>query len=183
MTQSDIIFSFITIVYGLMLLELVSRLHFLLRKRNVVKWHFLPILSSWYVFIIVLRNWWYLSLTEKLVDYSLLEFLFTGHTLIVLYLVTTSVLPDKIDDKGIDLKKFYFNNHRYFWGVFSLSLFMILSKNVFEHINSDKFTMFGIIVTLFLLGISIILTINKKYWVHVIGLSLFVINTILELFF
>jgi len=177
MTQSDIIITFYTIVYGLMLLELASRLHLLIRKRKVIKWHFLPLLASWYVFLMVLNNWWTLSLhPENTKDFSVLNFIFYGHLLIVTYLITTSVLPDKVEKMGINLKEFYFENHIYFWSVSSISLLMILLRNIYVRIETIP-----LMISMLVLGISILLTISKKYWIHYFGVSIFIIITIMQI--
>jgi hypothetical protein len=160
-----------------MLLELASRLHLLIRKRKVIKWHFLPLLASWYVFLTVLNNWWGLSLyPENTKSFSILIFLFYGHLLIVTYLITTSVLPDKVEKIGIDLKEFYFENHSYFWGVSSLSFLMILSRNIYINIE-----IFPLTVSIIVLGVSILLTISKKYRIHLFGVFIFIIITIMQI--
>ena len=103
MTSVDNIATLMTIIFGLMLTDLFASVHRLIRNRKRVKWHWLPLLTTWYVLLTVLKNWWGLVFQE---GDGLWEsgwiFLFYGHLLFLLYLVVSAVLPDEIPAEGLD---------------------------------------------------------------------------------
>jgi len=184
MAQSDIILTFSTVIYGMMLLELGTRLHKLLRNRESIKWHYLPLLTAWLILIMILKNWWYLSLNSMDISessFSILEFIFNGHLLVLFYLLTTSVLPDKMNDNNLNLKTFYFNNRKYFWSIFSLSILMIFFNTLYKYFTSEHIQISEIIGILFFCLLSIILIKTKKNWVHLLIILFFIAKNILEI--
>jgi len=180
MTKHDIILTFFTVVYGMMFIEIGTRIHILLRNRKFVKWYSLPVLSSWLILLIVLKNWWYLILGD-FGNMSVLKFVYFGHLLIIFYLLTTSVLPDKIEKKGIDLKMYYFNNHKYFWGIFSFFIFLSFIQKIIESFYSNTFHLFDVLGFAFPLLFSLLLFFFRKSWLHFIVITIFIVKNISEI--
>ena len=73
MPKYDIMITLFTIVYGLMLTDLFLSFHKLIKSRKNVKWHWLPLLAAWYLFLIILKNWWDLSSFQNSADSVSLE--------------------------------------------------------------------------------------------------------------
>lgn len=118
MTYSSNIATLITIVFGLMLTELFVSVHRLIRSRRRVRWHWLPLLVSWYVLVTILKNWWGFVFNGSEGAWgSGWVFLIYGHVLLLLYLVVSAVLPDEVPVDGLDLREYYFETRRYFWGL------------------------------------------------------------------
>lgn len=44
-----------------MLTDLFTSLHKLMRARKIVKWNWLPLLTSWY--LLILKNWWAMAIS------------------------------------------------------------------------------------------------------------------------
>jgi len=118
MTKYEIMVTLFTIVYGLMLTDLFLSFHKLLRCKTEVKWHWLPILSSWYLFLIILKNWWAMAFFQGSTDWMTIYFFIAyGHLLFLIFLLVSAALPDEPNKSKTDLKDYYFKNHRYFWGL------------------------------------------------------------------
>ena len=157
MSKLEIIATLITIVFGLMLADLFSSLHKLIKARKIVKWHWLPLLNAWYLFIIILKNWWSLTSIE---EYSMIKFLAFAHILILLYLSVSIVLPDKIQNNGINLKEYYFQHHKYYWGLMTAALFgSMLISIVTELVHSEPLNKLNIIMMM--INISFLSSISK----------------------
>ena len=110
MSKNDIIVTFFTIIYGLMLADLFLSLHYLIKAKEKVKWHWLPLLASWYLFLIILKNWWELySMQNAAESMNIYFFVAYGHLSLLLFLLAFTVLPDVVEKKGIELKSYYFN--------------------------------------------------------------------------
>ena len=118
MTETSNISTLITIIFGLMLTDLFASVHRLIRNRRRVRWHWLPLLVAWYMLTTVLKNWWGLVIHDGGgVWASGWIFFFYGHLLLLLYLAASAVLPDEIPADGLDLREFYIDNRRHFWGL------------------------------------------------------------------
>lgn len=184
MTQHELIITFFTIIYGIFLTDLFLSFHKLIRDKKKVKWHWLPILAAWYLFLVILKNWWDVLLIEQTADtLNLYVFIAYGHLMLLLFLLVSNVLPDNVEETGVDLKKYYFDNHRYFWGLMLGVLILLVAIRLIKHMdNLALINPLNMLVTsgsfmVFLL----ILIISKKYWVHASILVLFVIENILEI--
>ena len=128
MSHSDNLSTLITIIFGLMLTDLFASIHRLIRHRRRIHWHWLPLLTAWYVLVTILKNWWLLVFREgEGIWESGWIFFFYGHLLLLLFLVSAAVLPDEVPEKGLDLRSFYFDNRRQFWGLLAgVNLLMLI---------------------------------------------------------
>ena len=185
MFKYEIMVTLFTIVYGLMLTDLFFSFHKLIRKRKYVKWHWLPLLAAWYLFLIILKNWWDLTSFESGVEWmNIVYFLAYGHLLFLIFLAVSTVLPDDIQQNEISLKDYYFSNHRYFWGLMTsvvvLSTVISSFKQLHHTTPVNYYNLLSVSIYIILL---IVLTISKKYLVHSVLLILFVILTIIEILY
>ena len=183
MSKYDIVITLFTIVYGLMLTDLFFSFHKLIRYRKTVKWHWLPLLAAWYLFLTILKNWWGLSPLQSSTDsMNIYFFIAYGHLLFLTFLLVSTALPDVIEKNGIELKSYYFNNQRYFWGLMSsvvvLSILINFIKRFHQLGQSDIFTFLAVIILPIL---TITLAISKRYWVHSTILVILVIGIIFEI--
>jgi len=185
MSKNDIIITLFTIIYGLMFADLFLSFHKLIRVRKIVKWHWLPLLSAWYLFLTILYNWWGLSSAQNSTgSISIYLFLAHGHLLLLTFLLVSTALPDQIDKNGIDLKTYYFKNHRYFWGLMSSVVIISILINFFKqfHRLGSLNILFTFLTVSILPILTITLAISKRYWVHATILIILVIGIILEIF-
>ncbi len=56
MSKHAIVITFFTIIYGLILTDLFISFHRLISIKKKVRWHWLPILTAWYLFIVILKT-------------------------------------------------------------------------------------------------------------------------------
>jgi len=182
MTKIEIVISFFTIVYGLMLTDLFNSLHKLIRNRKIVKWHWLPLIASWYLFLQIINNWWgFLSFNESS-GFNIVYFFILAHVVILFYLSVSVILPDEIQKKGVDLKEYYFQNHSYFWGLITaISIVSLLISIIPQFIHSSHLDTIHIVVRIAFILLSGLLVFSKKYWVHSSLLIVFVLINLLEL--
>jgi len=183
MSKFEIIVTLFTIVYGLILSVLFTNLHKLIRARKIVKWNWLPLLNSWYLLLIILKNWWSLAISgNNQKEYSFFFFLVYAHVMILLYLSVSVVLPDKIPRKGINLKEYYFQHHRYYWGLMAVvGLISILISIVPKLIDSSPLNIPNIIVFIISSSLTILLIISKRYWIHSVLLIFFTLMVLLDI--
>lgn len=128
MSQLEYLIALISIIVGLGLTDLASSLRELVRPSRPVRWHWLPLLWTANVFLMVMQLWWtsFSTLQEEIFSHALafLPFLlfFVG-----LYLACAFALPDlgwraprgtSSADEALDLEAFYFSaaHRRGFFG-------------------------------------------------------------------
>jgi hypothetical protein len=182
MTKYEITVTLFTIVYGLMLTDLFASLHKLIRVRKTVSWHWLPLSASWFLFLLIIKNWWGLTTPQDNIKYNIIFFFAYSHLLILLYLLVSVSLPDEIQKKGINLKEYYFQIHRYFWGLMTaVILISALMQVIPKLIQSSPLNMFNIIANIVFIVLTILLAISKNYWIHSILVVFFVLQTLLEI--
>lgn len=110
----------VTIVFGLILTDFFGNVHRLIRNRSLIRWHWLPLLVAWYVLIIVLKDWWRLVFSgEESIWKNGWIFLFYGHLLMLFYSVASAALPDEVHAGGFDMREYYIEHRRHFWGLFA----------------------------------------------------------------
>lgn len=184
MSKYDIVITLFTIMYGLMLTELFLSVHKLIRARKIVKWHWLPLLAAWYLFLTILSNWWDLAAFQGKTDWmNIYFFIAHGHLLFLFFLLVSTALPDVVDKKGCDLKSYYFENHRYFWGLMTSVVVLSLAINFFKVARPlAALDILPILAaSIFFIILLLVLAISKKYWVHSILLILLVIGILFEI--
>ena len=183
MPKYDIMITLFTIVYGLMLTDLFLSFHKLIKSRKRVKWHWLPILTAWYLFLTILKNWWDLSSFQNSTNsMNIFFFIAYGHLLFLLFLLVSTALPDVIKGKGIELKIYYFQNHRYFWGLMCAVVVLSTSIGLIKRLHQVGTLNFkGSLLVIPSIMLTMTLAISKRYWVHSIIVPIFVIGVILEI--
>lgn len=173
MTMAENIIIFTTVLYGLALTDLLGSLHKVIRNRKKVRWHWLPLLVTWYVLLVLLMQWWTLIVkVDILAGVNIFLFIAKAHMLILVYLLVSAVLPDDISEDGLNLKDYYYGNQKYFWGLMALLNFVAQSLALVEHITGGHaipIINFAILAIMPLLCVSLALT--KRYWYHVLAVS------------
>lgn len=183
MSKYDLVFTLITIVYGLLLTELFARLHKLIRQRQAIQWHWFPLLVVWYLFLIIIKNWWDLALPgEHAPQVNIYIFLGYGHVLVLLYLIVSAVLPDSVPIGGLNLREYYIKNSRYFWGL-NIALNMLATVvSLISHLTAGTtFNLINLGVNAVLILLTLVLVLSSKFWIHKIIVMLFVVFTCFEI--
>jgi hypothetical protein len=180
MSNIDLAVVLITIIYGLFLTDLFASLHKLLRNENV-KWHWLPSLSAWFVFLIILKNYWSIADGDNQ-WFNIISFVVYCHLFVLIYLLVASVLPDEVPSNGINLKEYYFTNSRYFWTLMSLVIVGSFVISLFRNSEiGNKLGLINILPSLLLLIMSMSLAIWKVYLLHSIFVTILVLLVLLEM--
>lgn len=182
MLKSEVVFALFSIVYGLLLTKVFSSVHVLLRSRARVAWHGLPLVVMWYLTILVLKNWWGMTEFELEVYWGNI-YLFIGqsHMLLILYLLVSTALPDEVPEQGLCLRTYYFDNHRYFWGLMILLVVAAFVLTTYRlHLAGTSIRLNDIVVNSVLVAVLLPLALSRRYWVHVVLVALCVCMLLLE---
>jgi len=177
------LYTFISLSITIGVGGLLNHIHKLLRIRNNVTWHWLPLIWALIVFLILFHVWF--SLYDHL-NNNLTQ---TGGGVILLFLpvifvllLSKAVLPDEPSKEGINLKEWYFKQKNYMTILLILNWISFSFVKYFE--KSDTSILLNKSIFIFLtitLILYVILFFTKKVWIHTIVASIILFNTILIL--
>lgn len=123
MTIAEHVAVFISIVVGIAVGDLLISLHRLLRARDRVQWHWLPLAVALYVLLLTVNYWWLaFGVYGDAGRLSVAGFLPTLAQFVILFLLVAASLPDDVPSEGIDLNAWYFANARLYWTMATISL-------------------------------------------------------------
>ncbi|MCK5147289.1 hypothetical protein KAR48_11070 [bacterium] len=183
MTNISNISTLITILFGLMLTDLYASVHRLIRHRKRISWHWLPLLVSWYVLTMILKNWWSLVLHEG--DGSWgggWIFFYYGHLLLLLYLLVAAVLPDEIPIEGLDLRKFYLDNRRHFWGLLAVVHLTLVIFAVLQPVFTESpLNWLAVLANIVMGAIALSLAWSRSIRYHAVVVIILVVFTLIEI--
>ena len=125
MATAEHVTTFVSILVGLALADIAHSLHRLLRAGRRVSWDPLAPLAAFFVTASVVNTWW---TADRVYAHALTYATILPNlvSLILLFLVASAVFPDEVPTEGLDLKAYYLDNRRYFWGLFILWLLALV---------------------------------------------------------
>ena len=119
MATAEHVTTFVSILVGLALADIAHSLHRLLRAGRRVSWDPLAPLAAFFVTASVVNTWW---TADRVYAHALTYATILPNlvSLILLFLVASAVFPDEVPAEGVNLKAYYLDSRRYFWGLFIL---------------------------------------------------------------
>lgn len=145
---------------GLGLGQLVQALHRLARSRALVAWDWLPVAWAALAFLMFVQTWWaYFTILQAPIWTNMFAFLLPLTVFVILYLICASALPDasrSADGATINLRTFYLEQRRYFFGLWGLLLFLAvvistMTRDGLDLLGGDGFRAIGIVGALVLM--------------------------------
>jgi hypothetical protein len=166
--------TFMTFFIGLGVADLFTSIVRLLKRRASVQWHWLPIIWITIAFMGLNIAWFaYHTMFTQPFTASGPGFLLAVSPAIFIFAFTVSILPHDIPESGINLKEYYFSNHKL---IFSLALLDSTSRSITQYFilsgsnTSMTFVDWLPYIILQLLLIGMIITKNPIYHTIVSGL-------------
>lgn len=121
MSIADFVLTFVAIVIGLGVADLLASFHRLLRGGRRVKWHWAtPLLASMMLMVTLVLWWWSFRWFSAITSETIASFLPKFVLLVVSFLMMAAALPDEIPESGIDLRQYYFSSRVHLWSLVSI---------------------------------------------------------------
>jgi len=175
--------TFMTFFIGLGIADLFSSLVRMLKNRNFIRWHWLPLVWAGIAFLGLIIAWFaYQTMFSASFTASGPGFLLAISPAVFIFAFTVSILPHQITESEIDLKSYYFANRKL---MFSLALLDASSRSLTQYFilnTSGREMMLEDWIPFLLLQILIAgLIISKNIYYHsvVTGLIFFFYVSIL----
>ncbi len=115
---------------GLGLTQILTAIGRLIRHRERVRVHWLPLLWAGMLILIYVQVWWASYGLRFRQEWSFLEFAIVLAQTATLYIMAALALPDEVDDVGIDLGTYFNRQHRWFFGFFLATIVISVVKDV-----------------------------------------------------
>lgn len=182
MSKLEYLVTFLTFILGLGVADLFSNLIKLLKEFHRVKWYWLSVLWTVTAFLGLISAWFaYWYLLENQIAFTGWGFLLAISPAIFIFAFTVSILPHYFESGVIDLKEYFFKQHKLIFTLASLDLlFRMLTQYVFGNDLTNPAFWISLFV-LFILLVLLIFTKNKIYH-SVVGIIyfLFYLNLVLN---
>jgi hypothetical protein len=184
MSQLEYLVALISIIVGLSLADLARSVRELVRPDRLVQWHWLPLVWTLIVFLMLLQLWW-ASFRILQIDAfgQVLAFLPYLSLYLVLYLICTFALPDPDWEPAsgaagggdsLNLKEFYFSKpHRrwFFGGLVVLTILASVASTAVRALSTESpggawAQVRSIGVNVAIAGMLVSLVVSRRWWLH-----------------
>jgi len=159
--------TFMTFFIGLGVADLFISIIRLLKNRERVTWHWLPLAWSVIAFLGLIIGWMaYHSMFQEDFTATGPGFLLAILPAIFIFAFTVSVLPHDIPPEGIDLKVYYFRQHRL---IFSLYFLDMTTRTLTQVFLLDPMPVQFWIVAGLIQVLIFVMIFTKNYRYHVLA--------------
>jgi hypothetical protein len=120
----------LSIVLGLGLTQILTATGRLIRHRDRVRVHWLPLLWAGVLLLIYVQVWWSMYGMRQRREWTFLAFGVVLAQTATLYVMAAVALPEEIDPAGTDLGDYFDRQHRWFFGFFLATLAVSVVKDL-----------------------------------------------------
>ncbi|HEY4219140.1 MAG TPA: hypothetical protein VGM67_18485 [Gemmatimonadaceae bacterium] len=120
----------LSIILGLGLTQLLTAFGRLIRQRDRVDVHWLPVLWAGVLMLIYIQVWWSMYGLRGHQHWTFFEFIIVLAQTATLYVMAAVVLPEEIDEQSADLGAYFDKHSRWFFGFFLATLVVSVAKDL-----------------------------------------------------
>jgi hypothetical protein len=120
----------LSIIIGLGITQLLTATGRLIRHRDRVRIHWLPVLWATVLLLIYIQVWWSMYGLRLRRDWTFLAFCIVLLQTATLYVMAAVVIPEQVDEVGVDLEAYFERHHRWFYSFFLATLAISVLKDV-----------------------------------------------------
>ncbi|MBC8086819.1 MAG: hypothetical protein H7Z40_06105 [Phycisphaerae bacterium] len=120
----------LSIILGLGLTQLLTATGRLIRHRDRVRFQWLPLLWAAILLLIYVQVWWSMYGLRSHSEWTFPAFCIILAQTATLYLMAAVVLPEQVEEAGIDLQAHFDRQRRWFFGFFLATIVISVAKDV-----------------------------------------------------
>jgi len=120
----------LSIILGLGLTQLLTAIGRLVRHRDRVRVHWLPLLWAALLLLIYVQVWWSMYGLRLHREWTFLAFSAVLAQTATLYVMAAVALPEQVEEAGADLGTYFDRHHRWFFAFFLATLVVSVAKDV-----------------------------------------------------
>lgn len=177
MSPFEYITILVSIILGLGVTQIITGTAHFIHTGNKVKVYWPHLLMIFLVFFFHLQEWWVFYEYKNITSWKMTTFIFVLLYPISLFVQARLLFPFDNFDEETDLKHFYYENFRYYYGNIAIQVILSLIDNLWLRGMSIKEQY----VQLVLIVITLIVVIGKikNGWVHKILAILLTVSVII----
>lgn len=153
----------LSIILGLGLTQLLTAVGRVIRHRDRVRVDWLPMLWAGVLLIVYVQVWWSMFGMRQLQSWTFVEFLVVLLQTVTLYMMAAMLLPEQIDEGGVDLRSFYDRHHRWFFAFFLATLVISVGKDVVIGGRLPEAWNLAFHIVFAAISLSAILVVRRRY--------------------
>jgi hypothetical protein len=167
MSKLEYLLTFLSIIIALGVSDILISLHRMLKIRDQIRWHWIPLAWAAILMMAILNIWFaiHFYLDDKLSE-TAAGFIFILLPIIFVLLLCMAIFPDHPDKEEKDLLKWYFNNKNYIFVLFVLNWISFNFIKVFQQLHDSvpfKPQQLTLLIPVVLYAILIS---SRKVWIH-----------------
>src|SRR2546423_8317353 len=120
----------LSIIVGLGLTQLLTATGRLIRHRDRVRVDWLPLLWAGVLLVVFVQVWWSMFGLRNYRDWTFVAFLLILAQTCTLYMMAAVVLPEQVEQTGVDLAAHYERQRRWFFSFFLATLVISVVKDL-----------------------------------------------------
>lgn len=120
----------LSIVIGLGLTQILTALGRLIRHRDRVIVDWIPLLWALLMLVVYMQVWWAMFGLRSHEHWTFLKFFFVLLQTVTLYMTAAVVLPEQLEEQGVDLRAYYHAQHRWMFGFFLATVVVSVCKDL-----------------------------------------------------
>lgn len=155
----------LSIILGLAITQILQGFRDLMQARTRLRLYWPSVLWAVLLLVICVQEWWAMFSWRDYRPWTFSGFsMMLGQT-VATYLAAALVLPDVRGDEPIDLRAYYYANHRWFFAMGVITMLMSIGKDLVlnGHVPSPPIDFIAQVVFIAILGFGALTT---REWVH-----------------
>ena len=129
----------LSIIIGLGLTQVLAACGRLIRTRMHVNWYWPALLWAAILIVIDVQVWWTMFGLRARKEWTFVAFFVVLLQTVTLYMMSAVLLPEQVDERGVDLREHYYRQAPWFFGFFVATLIVSVLKDVtLDHRLPDR---------------------------------------------
>jgi len=120
----------LSVIIGLGISQLLTSFGRLIRHRDVVRSYWPSLLWAGVLLLIFIQSWWAMFVLRHYTDWTFPAFTIVLLQTIALYMMAAVVLPETVEEAGVDLQVHYEKHRRWVFGFLLVAVITSVAKDV-----------------------------------------------------
>lgn len=129
MDAFDYLSVLVSIILGLAITQILQGFRDLMQARTRLRTYWPSLLWAIMLLVVCVQEWWALFGWRDFQPWTFFGFSLVLAQVVATYLAAALVLPDVRGDEAIDLRTYYYANHRWFFAMGGLTVAISISKD------------------------------------------------------
>ena len=119
----------LSIILGLAITQILQGFRDLMQARSRLSLYWPPLLWAILLLVICVQEWWAMFSWRTYPHWTFTDFSMMLAQTVATYLAAALVLPDVRGDEPIDLRAYYYANHRWFYALGAITVAISIAKD------------------------------------------------------